>query len=362
MLEHIEKVNQKNKALSSKLKDLNAEENEIRNKLDFMTTSNNNDTMKLNQKVEHIERENDTLLHDINSIPTGPLEKTRQEELEELNEFDNVNYKTVNKYIKRVDNKVNEHSDEISDAFEAMKERLRDHFKYFAESVRQKFEREVIHVGINQEFEKLSPIKNRDEYDEDFIETGEDSRLSGIDESEDKPVNDACLSPEMKELKTNLVRAYANPLEEYQSSINTTAEFGKNMRLQKDIKYMSMRQRHDKNERSASVEQKTKRELMKKRLNASKMRQTIASKEESPLNMVKSARLWNAFDSNDPYPDKKYTTNVNSPSVPQTLTPNSKRGKPSLNKSKSSTVYTENKVRRKKDELVKTLLFSNRNR
>ncbi len=263
MLEHLEKMNAKNEEMTSKLKDLNSQENEFRNKLDEMTTENNNNTMKLNQQVEHLERENEALLHDINSIPTGPVEKTRQEELEELNEFDNVTDKTVNKYIKKVDMKVNAHTDEISDAFEALQDRLREHFMQFTENVRNKFEREVIHVGINQEFEKLSPIKSRDEEDEDFIETGEDSRLSGIDESIERKANDACLSPELKQMKRSLVKAYTNPLEEYQTSINTTAEFGKNMRQQKDLKYMSVRQRHDRNERSASVEQKSKRDNMK---------------------------------------------------------------------------------------------------
>eukprot|EP00343_Euplotes_focardii_P011030 CAMPEP_0205827930 /NCGR_PEP_ID=MMETSP0206-20130828/33562_1 /ASSEMBLY_ACC=CAM_ASM_000279 /TAXON_ID=36767 /ORGANISM="Euplotes focardii, Strain TN1" /LENGTH=318 /DNA_ID=CAMNT_0053129275 /DNA_START=598 /DNA_END=1554 /DNA_ORIENTATION=+ len=318
--------------------------------------------MKLTQKVEHIERETEGIIHDIGSIPSGPLEKTRQEELEELNEFDNIDYKTVNKYIKKVDHKINDHSDEISEAYEAMQDRLRDHFRIFAESVREKFEREVIHSGIKQEFEKLSPIKNRDDYDEDFIETGEDSRLSGIDETEERPGNDGCLSPDMKQLKSHLVKAYTNPLEEYQTSINTTAEFGKNLRLQNDLKYMSMKQRHEKSERSASVEQKQKREKMKKRLGASKMRKTTTSYDESPMDVVKSARLWNAFDSTDPYPNQKYTTNVSSPSVAHSLTPSNKNEKGSLNKTKSASIYGEQKVRRKKDELVKTLLFSNRNR
>mmetsp|Transcript_2991 Transcript_2991/g.2471 ORF Transcript_2991/g.2471 Transcript_2991/m.2471 type:complete len:244 (+) Transcript_2991:1-732(+) len=243
-----------------------------------------------------------------------------------------------------------------------MQDRLRDHFRIFAESVREKFEREVIHSGIKQEFEKLSPIKNRDDYDEDFIETGEDSRLSGIDETEERPGNDGCLSPDMKQLKSHLVKAYTNPLEEYQTSINTTAEFGKNLRLQNDLKYMSMKQRHEKSERSASVEQKQKREKMKKRLGASKMRKTTTSYDESPMDVVKSARLWNAFDSTDPYPNQKYTTNVSSPSVAHSLTPSNKNEKGSLNKTKSASIYGEQKVRRKKDELVKTLLFSNRNR
>lgn len=362
MLQHIDKVNSKNEEVSSRLRELQMQENEIRNRLDFMTTDNNNATMRLTQQCEHLEKENGTILHDISTIPVGSPRKTRQEELEELNEYDNVTTKTVNKYLKRVDGKVSSHNDEINEAFEKMQERLRGHFKIFANNVRDKFEKEVIQMGINQEFEKLSPIKRRDDFDEDYVETGEDSRLSGIHESEERIGNDDCLSPELKQMKTTLVRAYTNPLEEYQSSINTTAEFGKNARLQKDIKYMSLKHRMEKQERSASVEQKQKRENMKKRLNASKLRQSLGGTGISPNEMVKSARLWNAFDSTDPYPDKKFTTNVSSPSVPQTLTPNSKSAKVSLFKAQSTSVYAENNVRKKKDEIVKTLLFSNRNR
>lgn len=362
MLQHIEKVNAKNEEVSQRLKSLNVQENEIRNRLDSMTTENNNETMKLNQKCEHLERENASALHDISSIPTGSPTKTRQEELEELNEFDNVTEKSVTKYIKKVDKRINTHNDEISEAFEAMQERLRGYFRIFADSVRDKFEREVIHMGINQEFEKLSPIKTKDEYDDDYVETGEDSRLSGIQTSDEKQGNDNCLPADLRQKKNTLVKAYINPLEEYQCSINTTAEFGKNARLQNDIKYMSMKQRHDRNERSGSVEQRQRRENMKNRLRASRMTTSVHSREKSPVDMVKSARLWNAFDTYDSYPDQKFTDNVGSPFVPQTLTPNNKTAKLTMHKSKTSSIYAENNVRRKKDELVKTLLFSNRNR
>lgn len=362
MLQHIEKVNEKNQEMSNRVKELHSQENELRDRLDYMTTENNNETMKLKQQVEHTSRENDTLLHDLSSIPSGPLEKTRQEELEELNEFDNVNEKTVNRYIKKVDNRIYDHCDEISEAFIALQERLRDHFRIFSDSIQDKFEREVIHNGINQEFEKLSPIKNKYDDDEDEEDTGAESKLSGINESDEKPGNDECLTPELSHMKNTLVRASTNPLEEYHSTINTTAEFGKNARLQKDIMYMSVNQRNQKDERSTSVEQKIRRENMKQRLSLSKMRQSIGSNNETPLKVVKSSRLWNAFDSNDPYPDKKFTTNMNGSVTPQSVTPTNKRRRKSLNKTKSSTMLGDKKVRRKKDELVKTLLFSNRNR
>lgn len=227
MLQHIEKLNSKNEQLSERLKEVKAQENEIRNRLDFMTTENNNETMKLTQLAEHLEKENGTILHDISTIPTGSPRKTRQEEIEELNEYDNVTQKSVDKYIKRVDKRVTVYDEDVSDAFERMQERLREHFKVFANRVRDKFEKEVIHNGINQEFEKLSPIKGNLDYDEDYVETGEDSKLSGIEDSEEKGVNDECLTPDLKQMKTTLVKASTNPLEEYQNSINTTAEFGK---------------------------------------------------------------------------------------------------------------------------------------
>ncbi|CAI2366094.1 unnamed protein product [Moneuplotes crassus] len=362
MLQHIDKMNEKNQEMSDRIKDLHSQENELKNRLDYMTTENNNETMKLNQQVEHTTRENDTLMHDLSSIPSGPLEKTRQEELEELNEFDNVNEKTVSRYIKKVDNRIHDHCDEISEAFIALQERLRDHFRIFSDSIQDKFEREVIHNGINQEFEKLSPIKNKYDDEEDYEDTGAESRLSGIDESEEKPRNDECLTPELSHMKNTLVRAYTNPLEEYHSTINTTAEFGKNVRLQKELQYMSTKQRNQRDERSTSVDQKIKRENMNHRLGLSKMRQSLGSNNQSPLKAVKSSRLWNAFDSNDPYPDKKFTTNMNGSVTPQSVTPTNKRRRKSLNKTKSSTMVGEKKVRRKKDELVKTLLFSNRNR
>jgi hypothetical protein len=357
MMQHIEKVNAKNEEVSNGLKSLNTQEHDIKNRLDYMTTENNNETMKLIQQCEHLERENGSALHDISSIPTGTPTKTRQEELEELNEFDNVTDKSVTKYIRKVDKRVTQHTDEISEAYEAMQERLRGHFRVLADSVRDKFEREVIHLGINQEFEKLSPIKTRDEYDDDYAETGEDSRLSGIQSSDEKLHNDECLPLDLKQMKTILVKAYTNPLEEYQCSINTTAEFGKNARLQKDIKYMSMKQRHDRFERSGSVEHREKRENMKNRLKTSRMATSVHAIEKSQANMVKSARLWNAFDNCESYPDQKFTDNVSSrhPS-------HSQKTKQTMHKSKTSSVYVENNVRRKKDELVKTLLFSNRNR
>lgn len=362
MLQHIDKMNEKNQEMSDRIKDLHSQENELKNRLDYMTTENNNETMKLNQQVEHTTRENDALMHDLSSIPSGPLEKTRQEELEELNEFDNVNEKTVSRYIKKVDNRIHDHCDEISEAFIALQERLRDHFQIFSDSIQDKFEREVIHNGINQEFEKLSPIKNKYDDEEDYEDTGAESRFSGIDESEEKPRNDECLTPELSQMKNTLVRAYTNPLEEYHSTINTTAEFGKNVRLQKELQYMNTKQRNQRDERSTSVEQKIKRENMNHRLGLSKMRQSLGSNNQSPLKAVKSSRLWNAFDSNDPYPDKKFTTNMNGSVTPQSVTPTNKRRRKSLNKTKSSTIVGEKKVRRKKDELVKTLLFSNRNR
>ncbi len=92
------------------------------------------------------------------------------------------------------------------------------------------------------------------------------------------------------------------------------------------------------------------------------MRQSAQFQEDSPMDMMKSSRLWNAFDTNDPYPDQKFTTNITSASVPQTLTPHSKTPRLSLYKTKSGSSKGGNKNRRKKDELVKTLLFSNRNR
>lgn len=363
MLQHIEKINNKNQEIAERLREYKTQENELRNRLEYMTTENNNETMRLTQQVEHIEKENGTILHDISSIPVGSPRKTRQEELEELNEFDNVSQKAVNKYIKKVDKKINNHTTDIDDAFERMQDRLRNHFKVFANNVREKFEKEVIHMGINQEFEKLSPIKQRNEDDEDYIDTEENSRLSGINESEERRGNDHCLSPELKEMKTHLVKAYANPLEEYQNSINTTAEFGKNARLQKDIRYMNIKQRHDKNERSSSIEQIRKRENMVKRLNASKLRSSMTGTvDKVATDTIKSARLWNAFDTQDPYPDHKYTTSITSPSVPQTVSPHCKTPRLSLYKSQSTNVYGDSNVRNKKDELVKTLLFSNRNR
>lgn len=357
MLQHIEKVNNKNQEMADRLKDLQTQENELRNRLEYMTTENNNETMRLAQQVEHLEKENGTILHDISTIPVGSPGKTRQEELEELNEYDNVTQKSVNKYIKRVDKRISDHNDDISQAFERMQERLREHFKLFANNVRDKFEKEVIHMGINHEFEKLSPIKQRDTDDEDYVDTGEDSRLSGINDTDDRPGNDNCLSPELKTMKNTLVKASANPLEEYQSSINTTAEFGKNKRLQNDIRYMSMKQRHDKNERSSSIEQVKKRDQMKKRLNASKLRKSISAVDKGNTDMVKSARLWNAFDTQDPYPDQKFTTNVSSPSLQKTLSPHSKTPRSVLSKTQSMGGYVDTNVRRKKDEIVKSILL-----
>jgi len=330
MSQHIEKMNEKNEQFSQRLKEVQATENELRNRLDNMTTQNNNETMRLSQQLEHLEKENGTILHDISTIPTGSPKKTRQEELEELNEFDNVTEKSVSKYIKRVDKKIHGHTNDISDAYERMHDRLREHFKVFANNVRDKFENEIIHNSINQEFEKLSPIKGRVDDDEDYIETDENSRISNMDDSMEKRANDACLSPELKYIKSSLVRASTNPLEGYQSSINTTAEFGKNNRMEKDLKYMSMKQRHERQKRSTSNDHNQKRENMKKRLTASKMKTSLVRENsptdmaKTPNQMIKSARLWNAFDTHESYPDKKFTTNVSSPSVPQTLNPNCK--------------------------------------
>jgi len=140
-------------------------------------------------------------------------------------------------------NKINSHNSEISQEFERMQERLREHFKRFALKVRDKFEREVIQNGINQEFEKLSPIKPRDFNYEDRVEAGEDSPLDNVNESEERIVNDDCLSPPLKEKKNNLVRAYTSPLREYQSAINTTADFRKINNIEKDLEFMDVAQR-----------------------------------------------------------------------------------------------------------------------
>lgn len=121
-------------------------------------------------------------------------------------------------------------------------------------------------------------------------------------------------------------------------------------------------QRTKKFERSTSLDQQKRREEMKKRLESSKMGQTLGNREETTHNLMKSARLLNAFDSTEAYPDNRFTANFAVPSVPQTIamTPNQKSS--SLTRIKSETVYQQNNVRRKKDELVKTLLLNNRNR
>lgn len=362
MQEHLHKTNAKNHEMTERLKQLQTQENELRNRLDQMTTDNNNITMRLSQQVEHLERENGSILHDISTIPTGQSTRTRQDEIDELNEFDNVTQKSVSKYIKRVDKKIADHTNEINEEFSRVQERLRDHFKLFANAVRDKFNQEVIQEGINQKYEKLSPIKQREHSDDDQLETGEDSRLTGINEEDDQFGNDECLSPELREVKNHLVRAYTSPLNEYQSAINTTADFRKSANLEKDLKYTDMTYRHHKNERSTSVEQKKKREDMKKRLDASKFKTGTVPNSAQPQDVVKSARLWNGFDTYDPYPDRKYTTNVTSPSVPQTLTPVSKAKTINLGKAQSVSVSKPNNIRKKKDELVKTLLYSNRNR
>lgn len=54
------------------------------------------------------------------------------------------------------------------------------------------------------------------------------------------------------------------------------------------------------------------------------MRESFPSRDKSVNQIIRSARLWNAFDTYEAYPDKKFTTNVSSPSVLQTLTPNRK--------------------------------------
>lgn len=227
MLEHIRKCTEKNSELSERLKEVQVRESEVRNKLDEMTTENNNITMRLNQKSEQYERENAMILHDISSVSTKSPQKTRQDEIEELNEFDNVTQYSVNNYAKKVEDRITSHSNDINNEFERMQERLREHFKRFANRVRDRFEREVIQTGINQEFEKLSPIKNAKSYDEERIDNVESNHLTGVNESDEQELNDECLTPEMRETKKKLVKAYTSPLKEYQVAIDSTAEFRK---------------------------------------------------------------------------------------------------------------------------------------
>lgn len=362
MLEHIRKCTEKNEELSERLKELQVNESDVRNKLDEMTTENNNITMRLNQKSEQFERENTMMMHDISSISSNPPQRTRQDEIEELNEFDNVTQQSVNNYANKVEERIAAHTDDINKEFERMQERLKEHFKRFANRVRDRFEREVIQTGINQEFDKLSPIKRAHTYDEERMEIGESNHLSGVNDSEEQELNDECLSPEMRETKQKLVQAYTSPLREYQAAIDTTAEFRKISKLEKDLEFMDPQQKIKKYERSTSLDQQKRRDEMKKRLESSKMGQTLGSKEENTQHLIKSARLLNAFDSSEAYPDHKFTANFAVPSVPQTLSATPNQKSPSQTRVKNETVYQQNNVRRKKDELVKTLLLNNRNR
>lgn len=102
MLQHIQKCADKNAELSERLSKVQIQENELRNRLETLKVEQFN-TMKYHQAVEHIEKENATLMHDISSIPSGIPTRTRQDEIEELNEYDNVTQNSVNKYIKNVD-------------------------------------------------------------------------------------------------------------------------------------------------------------------------------------------------------------------------------------------------------------------
>lgn len=363
MIEHIHKCSDRNQTYSQRLKELQMYESEVKNKLDVMTTENNNITMRLRQKVEQIERENNSLIHDISSVPIRSPTKTRQDEIEELNQLDDVTQQSVNEYSRKVQARINSHSDEINEEFEAMQIRLKDHFKNFAISVRDKFEREVIQDGINQEFDKLSPIKRLNTNEDEQYESDEShSHLSGVNDSEEECVNDDCLSPEIRDLKNNLLQTYSSPLKECQSAINTTADFRKTSKIEKDLEHMDPIERSKKKDRSVSVEQQLRRDQMKQRLGNFKMKGTTCSNSGLKQDMIKSVRLLNAFDSADPYPDLKYTNNVVTPSAQNIGSSPLKTTKHSLSRTKSAAAFKQNNVRRKKDDLVKTLLFSNRNR
>ena len=301
-------------------------------------------------------------MHDISTTPSGVPTVTRQDEINELNEYDNVTQGSVSQYIEKVQGKIQKHSEEIDDEFLKVQERLLDHFKYFANTVRDKFEKEVIKIGINQEFDKLSPIKHKDTLDEEMIETGEDSRLSGIDSSDEKINPSEYLNPELNLMKNHLAKAYASPLRDYQNAINTTADFRRSTNINNDVKFMNVDQRHHKNERSASVEQRKKREDMKKRLHSHKLVNSINGKSAKKEDFIKSARCLNAFDTTDPYPDQKYAFSLATSFIPKTLTPRREANPIDIGKAINGSIYANHKVRRKKDEIVKTLLFSNRNR
>ena len=360
MLEHIHKCSERNQELSWRLKELQIHESDVKNKLDSLTTENNNITMRLSQKAEQLERENSAMIHHIGSVPSRSPQKTRQDEIDELNEYDNVTQNSVNEYSRKVQSRITAHTNEINLEFERMQQRLMDHFKRFANTVRDRFEREVIKDGINQEFDKLSPIKRISTYDDEQNETGEDSHLSGVNGSDEESLNDEWLSPEMRLLKHNLIKAYTSPLKEYQSVINTTADFRKTSRVEKDLEHMDPIEKNKKKDRSVSIKQR--RDNMKIRLENSKLRSSIGSNSGLNQEIIKSARLWNAFDTTDPYPDFKYTTNLVSPSVPQLSSSPQKSTRATLSRTKSVALYEQNNVRRKKNELVKTLLYSNRNR
>ena len=364
MDEHIAKSKSKNDETSEKLNRLTEQKKELKDRLDKMTIENNNETMKMTQQIEHLEKENETILHDINTIPSGEVTKTRQDEINDLNEYDNVTPKTVSTHIKRVDKHINTHSDEINAEFMRVQERLLDHFKMFANSVRDKFNTDIIQVGINKEFDKLSPIKGKDDDSgDDRQDTNEDSVLSDINEPEDRQPND-CLNPEMNALKENLNQAYASPMKGYQTTINTTADFRKSETVQSDVQFMDTIKKQDQNGSATSSDRFNRREQMKKRLQSSKFNKKSKSKG---LNQVpKTARYINAFDEEDPYPDEKFTETLTNAMVdPSNFTPTrsvSPFDTIRSGKSKFSTISNANNVRKKKNDVIKTLLYSNRNR
>lgn len=348
MLEHIQKANQRNEELNTRLRNVKIQENELRNRLDQMTKENNNETMRLNQQVEYLEKEllfdtaqsNGKIIYAVNTVPSGEVKRTRQDEIDELNEYDTVNPKSVNRYMNRLEKHINNHNDEIAQEFQRVQERLLSHFKFFANCVRDKFNQEVVQIGINNEFDKLSPIKRRDTYDENHIETEENSKLSGIESSGDKAGNEGCLTPELKQMKNSLLRAYTNPLQDYHNTINTTADFRKNNRIADDVKCVDMDFRQTRNERSTSVEQVQRREQMKKRLESHKLTQSIGVKEATNgyHRTMKSAKFLNGFDTQDPYPDQKYSEHISTPVMADTLTPRRSTSPFNLSRAKSVSV------------------------
>ena len=379
MQEHISKTDAKNHELTQKFEAIKTQENEIRNKLEQMSTENNNITMVLTQQIQQLEKENGTLMHDISTIPSGEVRKTRHDEISELNEYDNISQKSVSTHIKRVDKHITANTEAVNDEFFRMKERLLEHFKIFERNVRQKFNEEVVEIGIDQEFYKLSPIKQQYAMDDDRDETVEDSILSGIESSDEYPTDNQCLSPGLKDKKTFLLKAYGNPLQGYKID----DDFRRQTRIKNDVKHMDVDNRHLKNQRTVSVEQVKRREQMKKRFKSNKLTQKNQTmRPDASKQMLKSGRFLNAFDSHDQYPEDKFTDTIMTPAAManQSLTPRPSTSPFKLNRTKSvaaygkkkaskdglskqaSAIFHENSVKRKKDELVKTLLQSNRNR